>query len=80
MVRKVSSARPQPGGPDRPGQGVGDGVEVGRNVQAVEDVVVAGVADDHDVLGRHGPHQPPEEAGRPDTPGKGSNRPHRLTD
>ena len=36
----------------------------GRDVQAVEADVVAHVGDDRDVGGRHGPHEPGEEAGR----------------
>jgi hypothetical protein len=38
-------------------------------VQAVKDLVVTGVAHDDHVLGRDGPHQPPEETGCPDTTG-----------
>ena len=49
------------------GQGVGDGVEVGADVEAVEPVVVAGVDDDGDVGRVDDLDEPAEEARRPHT-------------
>ena len=47
------------------GEGVGDRVEVGADVEAVEPVVVGGVDDHGDVGGVDDLHQPAEEARRP---------------
>ena len=68
-MAKVSPARPQPGvGVLGAGERVGDRVEVGADVEAVEPVVVGGV-DDHGDVGRVDDlHQPAEEAGRAHTP------------
>jgi hypothetical protein len=43
---------------------VGDDVEVGRDIEAVQRDVVAGVDDGHDLFRRHDLHQSFEEAGR----------------
>ena len=54
----------------RAGERVGDGVEVGGDVQPVELVVVAGVDDGDDVARRHDAHEPGEEPGGADTTGE----------
>ena len=60
MACQVSPASPQPvSGFARLGQRVGDRVEVGRDVQPVQDQVVAGVGHHDDVGGIDDPHQPP---------------------
>ena len=51
-----------------PGQRVGDRVEVGAHVEAVEPVVVGGVDDDGDVGGVDDLHEAAQEPGRPHTP------------
>ena len=54
----------------RAGERVGDGVEVGGDVQPVELVVVAGVDDGDDLARRHGAHEPGEETSGADTTGE----------
>ena len=53
------------------GQGVGDRVEVGADVQAVQDHVVADVDDGRDVGRRHDAHEPREHPGGPDAAAQG---------
>ena len=65
-MANVSPGQAPPGvGVLGPGEGVGDRVEVGADVEAVEPVVVAGVDDDGDVGGVDDLDQPAEEARRP---------------
>jgi hypothetical protein len=56
----------------RAGEGVGDRVEVGGDVQSVKRVVVGGVDDCHDVGGRHDAHEPREKTSGAHTPGQSS--------
>ena len=63
---RLAGQAPAPLGVDRPGQRVGDRVEVGRDRQAVEHGVVAGVDDRRDVGRRHDVEQPTQEAGGAD--------------
>ena len=55
---------------DPPAQGVHHGVEVGRDVEAEQADVVAGVADDGDLGAGGGGFQPPQEAGGADPAGE----------
>ena len=72
MAAHVSPARPQPvSGLIGAGQRVGDGVEVGADVQAVEDDVVAGVDDRRHVTGRYDVDEAAQEPGRAHAPGQG---------
>ena len=58
-------------------QRVGDGVEVGADVQPVEHDVVAGVDDCRDLLGRHDAEQARQHAGGSDAAGERND--HRAT-
>ena len=53
------------------GERVGDGVEVGADVQAVQDHVVRHVDDPRDVGGRHDAHEPREHPSGPDAAAQG---------
>ena len=52
------------------GQRVGDGVQVGRDVQAVQDHVVGRVHDRRDLGGRHGADHAPQQSGGPHATGQ----------
>ena len=56
---------------DQPGEGVGHGVEVGGDVEAVEGLVVAGVDHDGQVGGREEPGQSESQLGSADAAGQG---------
>ena len=71
MTCQVSPASPQPRlRVDGVGQRVDHGVQVGRDVQTVEDRVVAGVDDGGDLAGRHHLDQPAQQPGRPHAAGQ----------
>ena len=57
-----------------PGERVGDDIEVGRNFQAVEDDVVAGVDDDSEGVGIHCMIETEEKFRRADTTCEGGDR------
>ena len=57
-------------GVDGPGQGVGDGVQIRADVEAVEDDVVAGIDDGGDLSGIDDVDQPPQHPGGSDAAGQ----------
>jgi hypothetical protein len=57
-------------GVDGAGERVGDGVEVGADVEPVEVEIVTDVGDGHHLLGRMHLQQPGEEPGRPNPTGE----------
>ena len=72
MTVQLSPASPQPVSLlSQAGQGVGDGVDVGGDVQAVQDHVVAGVDDRRDLRRVDHLHQPRQQAGRTHSTGQG---------
>ena len=64
-VEGIPAHPPPPGRIEQPGQGVGDGVEVGGDVEPPAVEVIAGVADDGEPAGVHHPRQAQEEPGGP---------------
>ena len=77
---QVSPARPQPAlVVVQPGQGVGHGVEVGADVQAVQHGVVAGVDHGRDLGGRDDAHEAAQQAGGTHSSGEGGDHGARLT-
>ena len=79
IAPQVSPARPEPLVVVQPGQGVGHGVEVGADVQAVEHGVVPGVDHGRHVHGRDDAHQAAEETGGTHSSGEGGDHGDRLT-
>ena len=71
MACHVSPARPQPRlRVDRAGERVGDGVEVGADVQPVQHEVVADVDDGGDLGGAAHLHQPGQQPAAPTPPAR----------
>ncbi len=66
-------------GVDGVGQGVHHRVQVGRDVQPVQDGVVAGVDDGGDLVRRHRLHHAPQQPGRPHASGQGGDHRDRVT-
>ena len=73
-VKGIAGDAPARCGIVKPGQGVGHGIQVGGNMQAVEFVIVPGVDDDGQALRREDFRQPQGQLGPADAAGEGQRR------
>lgn len=73
-MKRFAAHAPAFGGIDDAGQRVRDDVQVGRNFQAVQDDVIAGIDDDGEVVRIHGAIKTEKQFRCADTAGKSCDR------